>query len=132
MPAMLRHILASFACLLTVALADDPPVQLISTTPLAPTSTLEVRFNADMATAAQLGKPVDPSPLVLTPMVAGKFQWVSSRSGMFQPTEPYPLGTTIQVTLRDDLKTLKGVELPTDWKATISAPLFALQAWSPT
>jgi uncharacterized protein YfaS (alpha-2-macroglobulin family) len=129
---MLRHILASLACLLTVAVADDPPVQLLSTTPLAPTSTLEVRFNADMVAADQIGKPVEPPPLVLTPTVAGTFQWVSTRSGMFKPSEPYPLGTTVQITLRDDLKTLKGTELPADWKAVVSAPLFALQAWNPT
>ena len=128
---MLRHLLTTLACLLTVALADEPPVQLLSTTPLAPTSTLEVRFNADMVAADQLGKPVEPPPLVLTPTVAGTFQWVSQRSGMFKPTEPYPLGTTIQVTLRDDLKTAKGAELPADWKAVISAPLFAVQGWSP-
>src|SRR5881227_3186487 len=116
MSAMLRQLLASFACLLTVALADDPPVQLLSTTPLAPTTTLEVRFNADMVAADQIGKPVEPLPLVLTPAVAGTFQWVSARSGMFKPGEPYPLGTTIQVTLRDDLKTLQGAALPANWK----------------
>ena len=130
---MLRYALASLACLLTVALADDPAVQLLSSTPLAPTSTLEVRFNADMVPADQIGKPVEPPPLVLTPAVPGTFQWVSARSGMFQPAEPYPLGTTIQVTLRDvTSRRSRARTLPADWKAVVSAPLFALQAWSPT
>ena len=39
---------------------------------------------------------------------------------------------TGQSRLSFHLKTLKDGKLPADWKATVSAPLFALQAWSPT
>jgi len=130
---MLRSILISLTCLLLSTAAhsaDAPPVQLITSDPLAPTSTLEVRFSAEMVAADQLGKPAEPSPLILHPAVPGKFAWVSSRSGLFTPAEPYPLGTTIQVSLRPDLAPLKGEVLPADWKAFVNPPPFALKAWT--
>jgi len=129
---MLRSILASFLCFLTAATrADQPPVQLITSDPLAPTSTLEIRFATDLAKPEQLGKSAEPAPIQLHPEVAGEFTWVSARSGIFKPAEPYPLGTTIMVSLRPELAAVKSGALPADWKTFVNPPPFALKASSP-
>lgn len=130
---MSRPVLTSFACLTIVALAasaEEAHVQLITAEPFGPNSTLEIRFAHEIVTAEKFGKPVDPSPIVLHPQVAGQFTWVSTRSGIFTPSEPYPLGTTVQVSLHPELKPLQPVAWPADWKAFVNPPPFALTAWS--
>ncbi len=130
---MLRHVFIPLLCSLLVApvRAEVPTVQLIAgSDPLAPNSTIEIRFSAEMVEPDQTGKPAEFPPIRLHPEVPGKFTWVSTRSGIFSPTEPYPLGTTLQIDLRDELKTRAGDKMPEHWKGLVSTPPFALQAWS--
>jgi len=111
--------------------AAAPTVEFIENAAgLSPARTLELRFSHDMIAAGDLGKADSPSPVETVPAVEGKWTWQSTRSGVFSPSEPWPLATTIQVRLRDGLKTAAGEVLPADWKRTLEMPAFAVQAWS--
>ncbi len=132
---MLTMKLRALAALLTLTLgplhAAAPSVEFIENSAgLAPTRTIEVRFSHDIIAPTDLTKADQPSPIETVPAVAGKWTWQSTRSGVFSPTEPWPLGTTIQIGLCDGLKTVSGEELPGDWKRTLDMPAFAVQAWS--
>lgn len=124
--ALLLSFLVSFALH-----AAEPTVDLIEP-PGAPTPTrsLELRFGQDMIPSASVGQPTDAAPVVTEPKVAGQWTWQSMRSGIFVPSEPWPLGAAVQIHLRENLKTLDGQPLPKDWKRTLNLPAFALQAWS--
>ena len=52
-------------------------------------SMLELRFAMPMVAEDVVGKAVE-SPLVIKPALAGKWLWLSPKSGVFQPTEPPP------------------------------------------
>ncbi len=67
---------------------------------LQPTSTVEVRFARAMVAAEQVGVPVKDSPVVFTPVLPGRFTWLSTRSGVYAPSAPPLLGTGYKVTLR--------------------------------
>jgi len=112
-------------------LAAPPTVDFIETSGQpSPGRTLEVRFSQDMIASAEVGKPIDESPLETVPSVPGKWTWQSMRSGVFVPGEAWPLGSTIQIRLRDGLKTLAGEVMPEDWHRTLDMPPFAVQGWT--
>ena len=119
-----------FAAAAVAASAQEPPVQLTTAEPFGPKSTFELRFGQEMITADQFGKPADPSPVVLHPQVAGQFVWVSTRSGVFTPAEPYPLGTTLQVSLHPEFKPVRAGAWMSEWRAFVHPPPFSLTAWS--
>lgn len=111
--------------------AAAPSVEFIeNSAAISPTRTLELRFSHEMIAPPDLAKAELPSPVETIPAVEGKWTWQSTRSGVFSPSEPWPLATTIQIRLRDELKTAAGEPLPADWKRTIDSPAFAVQAWS--
>ena len=43
-------------------------------------------------------------PLLIRPELAGRFVYTSGRSGQFTPTDPMPLGTEYELTLRPGLR----------------------------
>ena len=104
--------LALFSVLPLLAAPKEAPVTLhVDAYPdhaLKPSSAFEVRFAEPMIAADAVGKPERESPLVIKPAMTGKWRWLSTQSGVFQPTEPPPLGTTYLVTLAGGLKTADG------------------------
>src|SRR4051794_38503428 len=94
-----------------LAAPKEPPVTLHVETAegrWAPKSAIELRFNEPMVGDDAIGKAAPDAPLVIKPAMNGTWTWVSTQSGVFQPSEVPPLNTTFQVTVRPDLKTAAG------------------------
>ena len=68
---------------------------VMASVPPTPATTFELRFESAMVKGDQVGLPSTNSPLVIRPPLAGTFTWLSSRSGVFTPTEPLTLDTTL-------------------------------------
>jgi hypothetical protein len=118
-------------CSLSFASAADELIELIeSPNSLGPARTLDLRFTEEMIPAQDVPKGDAPSPITLTPAIAGKWTWQSTRSGVFSPTQPWPLATTVQIRPREGLTTTSGKPIPADWRRTLEMPAFAVQAWS--
>jgi hypothetical protein len=112
-------------------LAQQQPVQLLlPSRTLEPRSTFEVRFASDMVAAEQIGKPVDPSPLVLEPAVPGRFIWLSKRSGSFAPEGILPLGTKFRISLRTGLTDAAGKTVRSTLRETAETPPFRIKGES--
>jgi len=75
---------------------------------LEPTTTFELRFERAVVAAEQVGHPAEPSPLVITPALRGRFVWLSERSGVFTPTAPLALDTAYRFRLRHGLTEADG------------------------
>jgi uncharacterized protein YfaS (alpha-2-macroglobulin family) len=113
--------------------APPPPVVLMqSEQTIAPRQAIELRFADEIIRPEAVGKSSEKAPIEIVPDIEGQWTWQSSRSGIFSPKEPWPLGHTILVRLREDLKTAKGDPLPVDWRGTVQTPAFEVQAWSNT
>jgi alpha-2-macroglobulin len=120
-----------FAALQPAVYADGDLIQFIENpNGVSPTRTLEFRFGEEMATPEGVVKGGLPSPIVIVPEIPGKWTWQSTRSGIFVPSQPWPLGTTVQIRAREEVTTLSGKTLPEDWKRTLDMPSFAIQAWT--
>ncbi len=95
-----------------LAAPKDAPVTLLVDTlenhVLKPSSAFELRFAEPMVADDAVGKPDREPPLVIKPAIAGAWRWVSTQSGIFQPSAPPPLGATFSVTLASGLKTADG------------------------
>lgn len=120
------HRLLLFALFLFLSLsarAADPPVQLLLPShTLDPNSTFELRFANDMVRAEDVGKPATVSPLALEPAVAGRFVWLSKRSGTFAPEGALPLGTKFKLSLRPGTKDAAGQQVRVTLFATAATP----------
>jgi alpha-2-macroglobulin len=81
---------------------------IISSSPPTPLTTYELRFESVMVSGDQVGLPAKTSPLVIWPQRAGTFTWLSSRSGVFTPTEPLALDTTYELSLQPGLSCADG------------------------
>ncbi|MHB1308680.1 MAG: alpha-2-macroglobulin family protein, partial [Limisphaerales bacterium] len=107
-------------------------VQLVARSEtLEPSTTLELRFDEPMVSPEVLGQPVTPSPLVFRPPLKGRFVWLSQRSGVFTPEEPYRLGTTYRLSLRRDLRQVDGRPLRAVLDESLPVPSFGV-AMEPT
>ena len=124
-----------FACLSVAALAKEPPVTLHvehANGQLVPGSAFELRFNERMVPEDAVGKPGTEPPLALKPAVVGKWTWVSTQSGVFQPTEAPRLSTSIEVTLRSDLRNAEGKAFRANLKEVFVTPGFRVKGWYAT
>ncbi|MEY3480214.1 MAG: hypothetical protein RIQ71_989, partial [Verrucomicrobiota bacterium] len=84
---------------------------------LQPSSTLEFRFPKPVVQTDELG-PAARSPIVFQPELPGTFTWLSTRSGVFSPRGPLPLGTAWQASLREGF--------PGSLSATVKTPPFGV------
>ncbi len=111
MPSILpRALCLSLATLLTAAACSrrqaPPPAPVESGARLLaptnffdPTTTFEVRFDLPVASPDAVGRISDESPLRIAPPVEGLWTWLSTRSGVFTPSEPLAMGTRYRFTL---------------------------------
>ncbi len=105
--------------------AGAPGVELmVNNGSLTPSSTIEVRFPLPMVSQSRLGKPGTDPPLIFTPQLPGKFTWLSTRSGVYVPTESPRLGTAYKVTFSPGLADAGGHALPADFQQTLKTPPF--------
>lgn len=129
---MFRSISTALVLLFSLSLsAAEPPAELLlPSRTLEPNSTFEVRFANEMVRADQIGKPVAISPLVFEPAVAGRFTWLSTRSGSFAPDGVLPLGTKFKISLRGGVKDAAGREVPARLRETAETPPFRVKGAS--
>jgi uncharacterized protein YfaS (alpha-2-macroglobulin family) len=129
-PSTLRRPgIALFVLALATAFSAEPEVQwLAEDETLSPSTTLEVRFAREMIARDLLGIGGAESPLVFKPALAGKYTWLSTRSGVFVPGEAPKMGTVFAVSLRAGLKDTAGQPIGAKWRATLRTPPFAITA----
>ena len=95
---------------------------------LEPTTTFELRFDEPVVSPEIIGKPAGDSPLVIRPQIAGEFVWLSTRSGVFTPSEPPVLNQTYQFTLKSGLRNSEGEKVKARLFQTLSTPNFGITA----
>jgi uncharacterized protein YfaS (alpha-2-macroglobulin family) len=96
---------------------------------LQPGGTVEFRFPSPMVAPTDLGPAAEP-PVVFDPQLPGRFTWLSTRSGTFEPEGEPGLGQSWRVRLRDGLKTAKGKPAGRAFKARLTTPDFGVTAVS--
>jgi uncharacterized protein YfaS (alpha-2-macroglobulin family) len=98
---------------------------------LSPESTIEVVFPTPMIPKDKIGG-VDPEPpLVVTPALAGEFQWVSTRSGQFKLSQAPKFNASYQFALRSGLRDGAGKLLSTVPLASVSSAQFRIIEQTP-
>src|SRR4030095_13310366 len=116
-PMNLRALALLLTCGLSSAFAADELIELIeSPNSLGPARTLELRFAEEMIAAQDVQKGGVASPMALTTAWPDKWTWQRTRRVVFSPTQPWPLGTTIQIRPSEGAATLSGKPLPADWR----------------
>ncbi|MFZ4483301.1 MAG: alpha-2-macroglobulin family protein [Chthoniobacterales bacterium] len=132
MMKMIRLFLLAAAFSAPAALHSAPPPAVQMLPPegeIQPGSTFEFRFPTAMVNPDNLG-PAAEAPVVFSPALDGSFSWLSTRSGVFSPTGPLPLGTTWEARLRDGLKTAEGKPMADKFSARLFTPSFGVSAVS--
>ena len=97
---------------------------LLNTPELDPTTTFEVCFGETMTGPESIGTEATPSPLEIQPQLAGRFIWLSRRSGVFTPGEPPAMNSTYTVRLRSGLLTADGTPLKATLQQRFTTPPF--------
>ncbi len=123
-------LLLSLAISLSAAPKDAPvtlQVDALENHTLKPSSAFELRFAEPMVADGAVGKANVESPLVIKPAIAGQWRWVSTQSGVFQPSEPPPMGGKFQVSLAPGLKTADGRAFRGALNETYFTPAFRVK-----
>jgi uncharacterized protein YfaS (alpha-2-macroglobulin family) len=124
--------LAAAACCAPGVLQSAPPAAVQMFPPegeIQPGSTFEFRFASPMVDRENLG-PAAESPVVFSPALDGSFTWLSTRSGVFAPAGPLPLGATWEAQMRSGLKTADGKPLAGKFAARLFTPAFGVSGIS--
>lgn len=83
-----------------------------------------------MVSGDQVGLEATNPPLIIKPSLTGKFVWLSSRSGVFTPSEPLALDTTYKLTLKPDLRCADGQRSDSSLRWMVKTPPFGVAtAW---
>jgi len=93
-----------------------------------PATTFELRFESVMVKGDQVGLPAANSPLIIRPRLAGTFTWLSSRSGVFTPTEAPALNTTYELALQPGLQRADGQRSGATLRWAVTTPAFGVSA----
>jgi alpha-2-macroglobulin len=101
-----------------------------SSTP-TPDTTFELRFDSVMVKSEQVGLTAINSPLLIEPRLRGTFTWLSTRSGVFTPSEPLRLDTRYQLTLRPDLRCANGQLSDATLHSSVTTPAFRVIGQNP-
>ncbi|HTG44426.1 MAG TPA: hypothetical protein VK633_07820, partial [Verrucomicrobiae bacterium] len=130
-------LLAIFLALTATGCSSRHPIAervelILSTATLEPTTTFELRFDDELVTPADVGKPARLSPLLIQPPLAGTFIWMSQRSIIFTPTEPMMLGRGYRFTLHAGLRSASGHPLTARLDQTLVTPAFSLLPFNPS
>lgn len=127
----MRILLLLLLCLLPIARAVEVPVSLIVEAQkdrvLKPNFAFELRFSEPMVADEAVARTDMASPLRIEPFMAGKWRWLSTQSGVFEPTEPPSLGTRFELSLFSELKSASGKGIRESFKETYSTPSFQMK-----
>ncbi len=91
-------------------------------------TTFELRFDEAVVADSEVGRPATNSPLIIQPLLAGQFVWLSPRSGVFTPVEPTKLGAEYRLSLRSGLNDAQGRRLGARLLRKVRAPDFSVIA----
>jgi len=95
-----------------------------------PGMTFELRFDSIMVKGDRVGLSPTNSPLIINPPIKGTFTWLSSRSGVFTPTQPLALDTKYELSLSPGLPCADGQPCDATLHWTIQTPPFeVIGAW---
>lgn len=124
---LLSSLLLLFFCFLSSCSRPPATVErgaelILEDDVLDPTTTLEVRFDAEVAAAEQVGKAGEEAPITLQPPVEGEWTWLSRRSGVFKPRDIWKLGQREIVRLKPGLKDASGARLDAELVRVLEAP----------
>ncbi len=107
-------------------------VELVTSTDTpTPAMTFELRFEPAMVRDNEVGPVTTNPPLVVFPPLAGSFTWLSTRSGVFVPTEPLALGQRYELTLRPALQRADRQPAHVSLHRTVTTPPFGVTAMWP-
>ena len=125
-------VVAAVVLTFLVSCSDDREyarrVQLVlNSETLTPSATFELRFEDPIIEPGIVGRSAILSPLVIEPRLQGRFVWLSTRSGVFTPTESTALATAYHFALRRGLKDLAGHPLDARLGRTLRTPEFAVE-----
>ncbi len=81
-----------------------------------------------MVKGDQVGLPATNSPLIIQPPLAGQYIWLSTRSGVFTPTEPLALNTSYHLALQPGLTGADGQRCDATLRWSVSTPPFRVIA----
>jgi alpha-2-macroglobulin len=73
-----------------------------------PDEELSWLFNEDVVEASEVGKPLARGPLMITPEMAGAFQWKTPAQLVFTPAKPWAQGQSYTAELIGEFKTFDG------------------------
>lgn len=111
------------------AVKSDTPLEAsltIQPPELSPASTIEVVFPTPMIAKERIGTKETDSPLVVTPPLAGAFEWVSTRSGLYRLSQVPKFNATYDFKLRAGLRDAAGKSLSGETLATVESAKFRL------
>jgi uncharacterized protein YfaS (alpha-2-macroglobulin family) len=117
---------ALFAALSTFASFLPAAELIVEPETLAPTSTIEVRFDKPMISKEIVGTVDKKMPLVINPAVEGEFAWASTRSGTFRFTKAPAMGTEYSFSLRKGMKDAEGKAVAVEDLGSFQTEAFAL------
>ncbi len=98
----------------------DSPIVVVFNRPVVPLTALAEQANL-------------PQPLVLSPPVAGKGEWLNTSVYVFRPSEPLQAGARYEARVRAGLRDTTGAVLDVDygWSFTVAQPVVKLLLPSP-
>lgn len=103
--------------------ADIPEVVLEGPALESPKASVRVSFRRAMVREGELG-PCEQPPIVFEPEKKGQFVWLSTRSGIFLPDEPWELAGVWKVKLCEGLKDAEGRAVEVAMKSGRGAGFF--------
>ena len=104
---------------------------VLSSTSPTPAMTFELRFDQVVVPGGQVGSEATNAPLQISPPLAGRFIWLSPRSGVFTPSEPLAMDTRYELTLRSGLKAANGQPMDAALHHVLTTPPFTLLGFTP-
>jgi alpha-2-macroglobulin len=122
----MRHWLARWAVLLlalgpaAAAIGDSSPQVVMTTSGTGGAGAAIERFTARFSEAmVPLGDPRAPSPFTIACPVAGTDRWIDPQTFVHDFATPLPGGIACTFTIRDKLKSLRGVDVGGQHKFTV-------------
>jgi len=103
------------------AVSQEFPLQVLSATPRGSVegygefNEITVIFNQPMVPLAKLPEGLGSGPLVLEPIIKGKYRWMGTSTLAFTPSETFPLCTGFKATVPAGTKSMSGQVLKQDY-----------------
>ena len=97
-----------------------------------PGSTIELTFANPMIPTERVGSLEPNSPIVVEPALEGRFEWTSTRTGLYRLTQSPRFASSYHFMLRAGMKDMAGAEIAPCSLRDVSTELFRLVGQYPT